>query len=209
MIDPRWNGANRRDLKEPTRRVAGVVETIASRHRAGRSQWRALRLAAAIASLFFACSDSVFGEAERYVYGVKENVPETSIVAVLANPQAFEGKVVDVAGFLAYEPQQESSSLCLSREAYDMGLLINCLYIEPDWAALGISEDDVSKVNFQYVSVQGVVEPASRGHFSMNAAGLTSVRFIFLLEKSWKNARRMAAELVGRSDGGTETGAQE
>jgi hypothetical protein len=117
--------------------------------------------------------------------------------------------VVDLAGFLVYEPLQEISSLCLSREAYELGLLVNCLHIELDWATLGISEDEVSKVNFQYVSVQGVVDPSSRGHFSMNAAGLTRVRHIFLVEKSWKDARRMVEELSNQSKDRGRAGEQD
>lgn len=132
-----------------------------------------------------------------YTFGESQEVSEVSMVAVLASPERFAGQRVRFTGFLAYEPDDEKPEICLSEEAYAAGVSLNCAFFQPSLQALRLTKDQIVALNYQYVMVQGTVRSDLRGHFARNAVGVTDVDFIFLSEKSRKDALKRRSEREG------------
>jgi hypothetical protein len=77
----------------------------------------------------------------------------TSLVALLANPDRFEGKPVAVIGF--YHGSFEHSALYLGRDDFRHYVTSNGL-----WVANNVPES----LNDHYVLVEGIFSAQSRGH---------------------------------------------
>jgi hypothetical protein len=79
---------------------------------------------------------------------------EVSLVALLANPQAYEGRVVRVEGFFD-GTHHESCRLFLSREDFDQNIARNSIYV--GWPGC-LDRDRAAKVQARYALVEGIFE---------------------------------------------------
>jgi len=84
---------------------------------------------------------------------------DVSLVALLANPAAYDGKAVRVAGFLSLE--FEGSAIYLDREAYATGLYRNAVWVEIPGLKIG---DPLRMKDGRYVSISGIFDARDHGH---------------------------------------------
>lgn len=87
-------------------------------------------------------------------------VHEVSIVQLIANPDAFDGKYVRVIGFLRLE--FEGDSLYLHREDYEKGISKNGLWISTNEEL----QRNAEKYNLVYVLIEGTFNSSFTGHLS-------------------------------------------
>ena len=80
-----------------------------------------------------------------------------SMVALLANPEKFDGHFVRVDGFLRVE--FEGHALYFHKEDYDLGLTKNSLWLE-----ISRSGEEYTELNLHYVAVEGVFRANNFGH---------------------------------------------
>ena len=93
-----------------------------------------------------------------------------SLVRVLANPDAMDGKAVTVGGYMHLE--FEGNHLCLHRDDFEQLIVTNCVWISvPD-------EKRAMELNDRYVSVEGVVNARRHGHMGLFQAALEGVTSI-------------------------------
>lgn len=98
---------------------------------------------------------------------------DISLVALIANPDAYDGKPVRVIG--AFQLEFEGNELCLHKEDLVQGLTKNCVWIEPDLKVLGVSYEDLTKFNGKYVLVEGTFVKGDLGHMSLNSGAITPI----------------------------------
>ena len=84
-------------------------------------------------------------------------VPLASLLSIIANPERFHGKTVDIVGFVAIE--FESSAIYLSEIDRKQGITKNGRWIS---RAKGI--DPSEKCNFRYCLIRGTFNARSGGH---------------------------------------------
>jgi hypothetical protein len=96
---------------------------------------------------------------------------EVSMIAVLANPQAFDGKLIRVSGYCSLG--FGDNGLYLHREDFQQALFKNGLWLDVEWPL-----SPTQTVNNRYVTVQGVVDAHRQGHLSLWAAEIRDVRSI-------------------------------
>lgn len=82
-----------------------------------------------------------------------------SIVQLIANPERYDGKRVQLIGFLRIE--FEGTAVYLHCEDYERGIEKNALWIN---IPAGISKEQSDAVNGQYVICLGTLDAAHRGH---------------------------------------------
>jgi len=91
----------------------------------------------------------------------KDNaIQDVSMVALLANPDAFNGKNIHVVGAINLE--FENRMLCLHSEDIAKGLEKNCIWVRFDNDALLKSEEDLLLFKNYYVIVEGTFDSSSK-----------------------------------------------
>lgn len=96
-----------------------------------------------------------------------------SLIAIVANPDLFDGKRVRVEGFLILE--FEGDSLYLDKSAYEASLTRNALWIgAPAWADPRTQRG----LTRRYVFVEGTFNPRHHGHMGAWPGALENVRLI-------------------------------
>lgn len=105
-----------------------------------------------------------------------------SMVQLLAEPQQFNGKRVQVMGFVHLE--FEGNAIYLSKEDYKYGMEKNGLW-------LSISQTDrenrenYSQINNNYVVVEGTFNAEIKGHFGMWSGSIENITML----KRWAKAK--------------------
>ena len=87
-------------------------------------------------------------------------IQDVSMVALLANPDAFNGKNIHVVGALNLE--FENRMLCLHSEDIVKGIEKNCIWVQFDNNALQKSEEDLLLFKNYYVVVEGIFDSSSK-----------------------------------------------
>lgn len=126
-----------------------------------------------------------------------EQTLPASLIQLLASPEKYHGKRVQVEGFLHYIRYEEiESALYLSREDANYGITANSLGVSYDeYFSIGAmtQEDeprgkrskDLTQVNGKYVLLEGVFDKEFPNYPSMGAhsGGLRGVNRILILKK--------------------------
>ena len=114
-------------------------------------------------------------EASTYVnYGeANQSVKYVSLVSLIANPAAYDGKPVRVIG--AFQLEFEGNQLCLHKEDLVHGISKNCVWIEPDLDKVGVSYAKLSELNGKYVLVEGTFIQGNHGHMGMFSGAITPI----------------------------------
>lgn len=107
-----------------------------------------------------------YGEADQSARSV-------SLVSLIANPGAYDGKPVRVIG--AFQLTFEGNQLCLHKEDLTHGLSSNCLWIEPDLTKLKVSYAKLAAFNGEYVLVEGTFVQGDHGHMGMFSGAITPI----------------------------------
>lgn len=104
-----------------------------------------------------------------------------SIFRLLSVDEELEGKTVETIGVLLIE--FESDALCATKDDYRFGLLWNCLWIEPDYAALGVDREALARLNGRFVTAIGTYSSKKKGHLGGKSGAITSVTLVELAER--------------------------
>ena len=94
------------------------------------------------------------------------------MVQLIATPEKFDGKTIQVVGFLRLE--FEGNALYLHREDYDHGIYRNAIWV--DFPA----DQDAQKVNGHYVFLQGIFEPTYTATWICFRSTITNITRAFL-----------------------------
>jgi hypothetical protein len=96
-----------------------------------------------------------------------------SMVQLLADPQKYHGKQVQVIGFAHFE--FEGNAIYLSKEDHDYGITKNGL-----WLAVAGSKDggELRDLNNSYVVVEGTINAEMKGHMGMWSGSIENITLL-------------------------------
>jgi hypothetical protein len=97
-------------------------------------------------------------------------VEQISILQLIATPEAFNGKEVQVIGFLRLE--FEGNVLYLHEEDYTHHIYKNGLWLRPN-AKMKANTD---KLNLHYVIIKGRFNARDKGHMGLGSGTITEIR---------------------------------
>ena len=81
------------------------------------------------------------------------------IVSLIATPEHFAGKRVTTVGYLAFDERFEGDRyLCPSKSDVDLSLHLNCIIFEPNNKVLGLTNQQIAQIAYQFVQVEGQLE---------------------------------------------------
>jgi len=95
---------------------------------------------------------------------------DVSVIQLIANPQAYDGKTVRITGFLHLE--FEGNVIYLHSEDFRYGLTKNGLWVE---IPKDMSKEQIKAVNDQYVICTAKFVARMHGHMGMNSGDLANV----------------------------------
>jgi hypothetical protein len=101
---------------------------------------------------------------------------EISIIELLANPIKYDGKQVEIIGFLRLE--FEGDAIYLHKEDFEHAISKNAIWID---RPRDLSEKQTAEVNNKYVICQGIFKFREHGHMGMFSGSLTHVTWL----ESW------------------------
>jgi hypothetical protein len=90
-------------------------------------------------------------------------VCDVSMIELIANPDAWDGKRVRLIGYLHL--QFEYDALWLGKNDFEIGLTRNGLWV--DTLGSKISSEGFSKCTGGYALLEGVFRPGPSGHFGL------------------------------------------
>lgn len=122
---------------------------------------------AAFASLLFACV-LAFSSASK-PQGRIPGLEQVSILQLIATPEKFDGKVVQVVGFLRLE--FEGNILYLHEEDYKRGITKNGLWVTRN-AKINEKAD---QLNIHYVILIGTFDAGHKGHMSATSGTIINI----------------------------------
>ncbi len=108
-------------------------------------------------------------------------VQDVSIIELLANPTKYDGKEVQLIGFLRLE--FEGDAIYLHQEDFEHAIFKNAIWIDPP---RDLSEKQIAEVNDKYVICQGIFRSRDHGHMGMFSGSLTHITRL----ESWRIQRR-------------------
>lgn len=98
---------------------------------------------------------------------------DVSIIQLIANPQAWDGKKVRVEGFLRIE--FEGDAVYLHREDFDFNIMRNALSID---LPKDMTEKQRRAVDLKYILCEGTFVAGNHGHMGLFSGELTQVQRI-------------------------------
>ena len=103
---------------------------------------------------------------------------QVSIIALIANPEKYDGKRVQVigVGYLEFE----SNAVYISRDDAEY-VNKNGLWVDP--SELTIPYEDAQKYNGKYVLIEGTFDKNNLGHLNLWSGAIVNVTRYVLLEK--------------------------
>ncbi len=128
-----------------------------------KKTWRrALTMLAAALISVTAISDVLVSSAQNN---------SVSIVQLIATPDRYDGKVIQVMGFLRLA--FEGNVIYLHEDDYKHGIGKNGLWIERN-AKIDEKSD---KLNMHYVVIEGTFHAGDQGHLGLNAGAISNITF--------------------------------
>jgi hypothetical protein len=101
---------------------------------------------------------------------VDSNAQEVSIVELLANPLKYDGKQVQVFGFLRLE--FEGDAIYLHREDFEHAISKNAIWVD---RPKDFSKKQMAEVDKKYVICEGTFNTRGNGHMGMFSGSLTHI----------------------------------
>jgi hypothetical protein len=103
-----------------------------------------------------------------------QRFPESvSILQLIATPDQFDGKQVQVVGFLRLE--FEGNALYLHKEDFDEHIYKDGVWLNIDPGIKG----DAQKLNMHYIAMVGVFNARAKGHRSMMSGSLDHIKELY------------------------------
>ena len=148
--------------------------------------------AAAIAAVIFIFAPTRTPRVEWNVYTPGQTV---SLVALIATPERYEGKKVQVIGYVVLE--FEGTAVYLHEEDAKHMLTSNGLWIDFGKAERSLVKNGEAQP--QYAIIDGVVHGGMRGHMGLWSGSLTNLtRLEFFSKKKEPNQSLQPTALLGR-----------
>jgi hypothetical protein len=116
------------------------------------------RMKSALAILVLALPASIY---PAFVLQEPESV---SIIRLIANPDAYDGKFVRIIGFVRFE--FEGNAIYVHEEDYKQGLRKNGLWL---------SMEERKELDRKYALIEGVFNAKDRGHFGLWSGSIGKV----------------------------------
>jgi hypothetical protein len=101
---------------------------------------------------------------------VDSHAQDVSIVELLANPLRYDGKQVQVIGFLRLE--FEGDAIYLHREDFEYAIYKNAIWVD---RPRDFSEKQTAEVDKKYVICEGTFSAREHGHMGMFSGSLTHI----------------------------------
>jgi hypothetical protein len=101
---------------------------------------------------------------------VDSHAQEVSIVELLANPLTYDGKQVQIIGFLRLE--FEGDALYLHREDFEHAISKNAIWVD---RPKDLSKKQTAEVDKKYVICEGTFNARGHGHMGMFSGSLTHI----------------------------------
>jgi hypothetical protein len=95
---------------------------------------------------------------------------DLSIIELIANPLKYDGKRVQVIGFLRLE--FEGNAIYLHQEDFEHAISRNAIWID---RPTDLSEKQTAGINNKYVICQGMFRAGEHGHMGMFSGSLTHI----------------------------------
>lgn len=92
-----------------------------------------------------------------------------TLLRLLANPEKYDGKEVQVIGYLHLE--FEGNGLYLHKEDYDHSILDNMIWVD----ATADMQKAIKEINDNYVIIRGVFDAKRRGHMGLFSGTFTKI----------------------------------
>jgi len=99
--------------------------------------------------------------------GISEN---TSLIKLIASPEKYKGKDIQVIGYLHLE--FEGNALYLHKEDYENGLHENAFWVS---FSKNISKRDLTTYNDKYVIIIGTFHAKDKGHMGLFAGTIGNI----------------------------------
>jgi hypothetical protein len=138
---------------------------------------RARQSAASISSLSTSTGPSLRYQAMLTLEAIQnfeqksdERAQDVSIIELIANPTKYEGKQVQIIGFLRLE--FEGNAIYLHQEDFEHAIFRNAIWID---RPADLSEKQTAEVNNKYVICQGTFKAGEHGHMGMFSGSLTQI----------------------------------
>lgn len=113
-----------------------------------------------------------FNEENKVDYS--ENAIKVSIIQLISNPEKYDGKFIDVTGFIKIE--FEGTALYLHQEDYKNHIFNNSIW-------LNISKDKIyefeKECSEKYGSITGTFKAELKGHFGAFSGTITNIKGIY------------------------------
>lgn len=100
-----------------------------------------------------------------------EGVQKISMIALIANPEKYNGCLVRLKGFLNLE--FEGDGLYLHKDDYELGISKNGLWLEVEGAQLDLGW--AKRCNRQYVILEGTFQMENKGHMASFSGSLNNI----------------------------------
>jgi len=97
-----------------------------------------------------------------------------SIVQLIANPEKYDGKVVQVTGFLRLE--FEGNAIYLHEDDYRHGITKNGLMVVRNLKV----DEKADKFDLHYVVLEGTFDAGNHGNMGLNSGTITNITFAAL-----------------------------
>jgi hypothetical protein len=120
----------------------------------------------------FLWSGAAFGQMDGYIkpdWHV-DGFQNVSVVQLIANPQAYDNKPIQIIGFLRLE--FEGDAIYLHREDYERGISQDGLWID---RPKDMTKEQINAANTKYVICAGTFHASGHGHMGMFSGEITGV----------------------------------
>lgn len=91
-----------------------------------------------------------------------------SLIQVIANPEKYDGKDIQLIGYFHIDIDFDEAVLCLHKEDYNNSIVLNTFWIDVD----NKNKQQYEKVNDNYVIIRGIF---NKGGHGIHAGGLTNI----------------------------------
>jgi len=112
------------------------------------------------------CGGRSYGKPSQDAEGV-------SLVALIANPDVYDGKHIRVVGIV--HVGFECDALYFSSEDYKMGITKNAVYLELTQMPIDVPYDELKKLNGRYVVIEGVFDSKEKGHMGLYSGTISDI----------------------------------
>lgn len=135
----------------------------------------------AIIGFKYQMSETVKGP---HKYGKDVGGIEVSIYKLIANPNEYDGKRVNLIGIANIHPEgpDAGSDIYISKDDYKYHIPYNGLWMELDYDILESTPSELKKFNGKYIRVQGTFNMNKQGAWGMYSGSLEDVTLVILYE---------------------------